>query len=51
MTIWQPDLGDKSGPKYILIAEAIGEGIAQGTLKERDRMPVHSQSPEPPASR
>ena len=40
MTIWKPELGHKAGPKYILIAEAIGNGIAQGRLKERDRMPA-----------
>ena len=40
MTIWCPDLDHKTGPKYLLIAEAIGQSIADGSLKERDRLPV-----------
>ncbi len=43
MTMWTPDLGQKPGPKYLLIAEAIGESIAQGRLKERDRMPAQRE--------
>ena len=40
MAIWRPDLDGKSGPKYKLIAEAIGDSIADGRLKERDRLPT-----------
>lgn len=40
MTIWRPDIGQKPGPKYLRIAEAIGESIADGRLKERDRLPA-----------
>ena len=40
MTIWRPDLDGKSGPKYWLIAKAIGESIADGSLTERDRLPA-----------
>ncbi len=39
MTMWLPDMDDKTGPKYQSIALAIGEGIAGGSLKERDRLP------------
>ena len=39
MTMWRPNLAGKSGPKYKLIAEAIGEGIADGGLTARDRLP------------
>ncbi|MCP4008833.1 MAG: PLP-dependent aminotransferase family protein [Proteobacteria bacterium] len=39
MTMWLPDLDGKSGPKYQSIALAIGESIASGSLKERDRLP------------
>ena len=39
MTIWQPDLENKVGPKYKRIAEAIGEGIENGSLTEQDRLP------------
>ena len=40
MTIWRPDIAGKSGPKYLRIAEAIGESIADGSLAERDRLPT-----------
>ncbi len=40
MTIWHPDLDNKAGPKYRLIVEAIGEGIADGTLKTQERLPT-----------
>ena len=40
MTIWHPDLDGKSGPKYLLIANAIGESIADGSLTERERLPA-----------
>jgi len=40
MTIWRPDLKERPGPKYLLIAEAIGQSIADGRLKERDRLPA-----------
>ena len=40
MAMWRPDLDGKAGPKYKLIAEAIGESIADGSLKERDRLPT-----------
>ena len=39
MTIWTPKLGSRAGPKYLLIAEAIGESIADGSLAERERLP------------
>ncbi|MEX0696532.1 MAG: PLP-dependent aminotransferase family protein [Dongiaceae bacterium] len=40
MTIWRPNLAGKSGPTYKLIAQAIGESIADGSLTERDRLPT-----------
>ena len=40
MTIWRPNLDGKRGPKYKLIADAIGESIADGSLMERDRLPT-----------
>ncbi len=40
MTIWLPNLADRPGPKYRLIVEAIGEGIANGSLTDRDRLPT-----------
>lgn len=40
MTIWLPELAQRSGPKYRAIAEAIGEDIAAGRLAERERLPT-----------
>ena len=40
MTMWRPDLDGTPGPKYLLIAKAIGESIADGSLTERDRLPA-----------
>ncbi len=39
MTIWQPNIKGKTGPKYKRIAEAIAESIENGSLKEQDRLP------------
>lgn len=41
MTIWQPDLLDRSGPRYRAIAKALDEDIASGRLRPRDRLPTH----------
>ena len=40
MTIWRPNLGETAGPKYLRIADAIGAGIADGSLTARDRLPT-----------
>lgn len=39
MTIWRPHLGSRSGPKYKVIAQAIGESIANGSLKAGTKLP------------
>jgi DNA-binding transcriptional MocR family regulator len=39
MTIWQPDLSNRTGPKYRGIAEAIAADIAGGRLAPGDRLP------------
>jgi DNA-binding transcriptional MocR family regulator len=39
MTIWQPDLSHRKGPKYRAIADAIAADIADGTLAPGDRLP------------
>jgi DNA-binding transcriptional MocR family regulator len=39
MTIWQPDLSARQGPKYRAIAEAIAADIAGGRLAPGDRLP------------
>jgi len=40
MTIWQPDLDGRTGPKFKQIADAIGDDIARGRLAIGDRLPV-----------
>lgn len=39
MTIWQPTLAGRHGPKYLQIAEAIGEDAAAGRLPSGTRLP------------
>ena len=39
MTIWQPSLAGRHGPKYLQIAEAIGEDAAAGRLLSGTRLP------------
>ena len=39
MAMWQPDLAGRSGPKFKQIADAIGDGIARGSLKAGERLP------------
>ena len=41
MTIYQPDLSDRPGPKYRAIAQAIAEDIASGRLTPGTRLPPH----------
>ncbi len=38
-TIWQPELGDATGPKYKAVAQAIREGVATGDLAEGVKLP------------
>ncbi len=38
--MWCPTLNGKSGPKYLSIAEAIGESLADGSLSEGCRLPA-----------
>ncbi len=39
MTMWIPDLKERSGHRYLAIADAIAEDIAQGRLGPGDRLP------------
>ncbi|MBT3534069.1 MAG: PLP-dependent aminotransferase family protein [Rhodospirillaceae bacterium] len=41
MTIYQPDISSRSGPKYRAIAQAIGDDIAAGRLAPGTRLPAH----------
>lgn len=40
MTIWRPNLTRLQGPAYKRVADAIGTAIADGTLREGDRLPT-----------
>lgn len=39
MTIWQPTLSGRAGPKFRQISDAIGESVADGRLKKGARLP------------
>jgi len=39
MTIWTPDIIERSGPKYLAIADVIGEAISDGELAAGDKLP------------
>lgn len=41
MTMWIPNLDGSRGPKYRVIADAIDEGVQQGTLRPGTRLPPH----------
>lgn len=38
---WTPSLGDRPGPKYLRIADALAEDIYSGRLSVGDRLPTH----------
>ena len=41
MTIWTPDIAHRDGPRYLAIAEAIGEAVADGHLEAGSKLPTH----------
>ena len=41
MTTWQPSLENRSGPRYLAIAELLGEDIGEGRLAAGQRLPTH----------
>src|SRR5688572_14975201 len=41
MTMWLPNLEGRRGPKYRVIADAIDEGVQNGTLRAGTRLPPH----------
>jgi DNA-binding transcriptional MocR family regulator len=41
MTIWQPNLAQKSGPRYLAIADALSDDLESGRLGEGDQLPTH----------
>ena len=41
MTMWLPNLEGRRGPVYRAIADAIDEGVLNGTLRAGARLPPH----------
>jgi DNA-binding transcriptional MocR family regulator len=41
MTIWNPSLEGRLGPRYRAIADALGADISGGTLRSGERLPTH----------
>jgi DNA-binding transcriptional MocR family regulator len=39
--MWTPHLADRSGPRYLAIADALAEDIAAGRVAAGDRLPTH----------
>jgi DNA-binding transcriptional MocR family regulator len=39
MTMWLPDLAPRPGPRYVALAEALAQDVADGTLIEGTRLP------------
>ena len=41
MTMWQPQIAGRTGPRYRAIAEAIAEDASRGRLRPGSRLPTH----------
>lgn len=41
MTIWQPDLAQSAGPRYLAIVNALTADLEAGRLRDGDRLPTH----------
>src|ERR1700759_330335 len=41
MTMWQPEISNLSGPRYLAIAEALSVDVRNGQLAPGDRLPTH----------
>jgi DNA-binding transcriptional MocR family regulator len=41
MTIWQPDLSQLPGPRYLAIVDALAADLEEGRLRDGDRLPTH----------
>src|SRR5215475_9073099 len=41
MTIWQPDLTQLPGPRYLAIVDALATDLRGGRLRDGDRLPTH----------
>lgn len=43
MTIWQPDLAQPGGPRYLAIVDALAADLEAGRLRDGDRLPTHRE--------
>src|SRR5256712_10659953 len=43
MTIWVPDLRARRGPRYLAIADALGDDAGAGRLRAGTRLPTHRE--------
>ncbi len=43
MTTWIPEIGERAGPRYVAIADALSGDIAAGVLHPGDRLPTHRE--------
>ncbi len=41
MTIWQPDLSQLAGPRYLAIVNSLAADLEEGRLRDGDRLPTH----------
>jgi DNA-binding transcriptional MocR family regulator len=46
MTMWAPQLEDRQGARYVVIAEALAADVAAGTLKPGTQLPTHRELAE-----
>lgn len=43
VTMWVPEIEGRTGPRYLAIADALGEDTARGELKAGTRLPTHRE--------
>ena len=41
MTIWEPAIAERGGPRYVAIADAIAQDVTSGVLPEGAKLPTH----------
>ena len=41
MTMWHPDIENRKGPRYIVIADALAEDLQAGRIKADEQLPTH----------
>src|SRR5262245_44468306 len=46
MTMWVPQLEGRDGARYLTIAEALADDVAQGTLRPGSQLPTHRELAE-----